>query len=191
MAGQLFFNGAYVGSDPTTLNESTPFLPGQLGRVFAHNNTILFDPGTGARIYQFIQRSATDDQTLPAAGAVAYWKSYDNFVVTTKASDAYDATAFQHVAGVFPSATLTAGNYGCIQVGGVGPALLAAAPTSAADTTGKPLVAVTGTNLRVDCLASAATVRAATLGRAITAKNAGSIGTDVVECVLDPVKVGW
>lgn len=195
MAGFLEIRGAFVQTgDPTTVNEvaATVFAPGQLGKIFAVSNSTLFSVGSNPRIYQFVQRSATDGTTLASPGSIAFWKSYDNYVVTSQANDSYDAVGTNHVAGVFPGILLAAGNYGFIQVGGQGPLLLKGAPTSAADTTGKPIVSDT-TNLVFDCLAdyNAALTSRQVVAKALTAKNAGSIGTDVVEALLFPSRVGW
>src|SRR5688572_20562869 len=92
--------------DPTTVNETTPFAPGQLGLVVNTKNSTLFSPGVSPRVYQFVKRSATDAVT-PAVGQIAYWKDPDNFVVTTDVSDSLASDAGV-VAGFFPSASLAA-----------------------------------------------------------------------------------
>lgn len=193
MAGSLILNNQYFQTgDPTTVHEASAVLYnlGSLGHVVTVSNSTLFSPGLAPRIYQFIQRSSSDNTTHASPGSAAFWKSYDNFVVTSKASDAYDATAFNHVAGVFPGILVAAGEYGYIQVGGQGPLLLKGAPTSAADTSGKPIVAETGVDLTFDCVASYGAA-AQVVAKALTAKNAGSIGTNVVEALLFPSRHSW
>lgn len=196
MAGQLWELGAWTGAtgDPTSFHEtsSTVFLLGYLGKVFAVKNSTLFDPGVTPRLYQMVQRSSTDDQTLLLPGSKAMWKSYDNCVVTTKATDAYDGAGINHVAGVFCSTAPLAGEYCFIQVGGQGPVNVGGAPTSAPDTSGKPILAGAA-NLVFDCVADWNDPATGTeiVAKAITAVNAGSIGATVCEAILFPCRVGW
>lgn len=194
MAGSLILNNQYVQTgDPTTVHETSSVIYnlGSLGHVLTVSNSTLFSPGLAPRIYQFVLRSSTDAVTLANPGSVAYWKSYDNFVVTSDASDAYDATAMNHVAGVFPGIVVLAGEYGYIQVAGVGPLLLQGSPTSAADTSGKPIVAVSGQDLTFDCVGDYNDSGVQIVAKALTAKNAGSIGTDVIEALLFPTRHSW
>lgn len=195
MAGFLEIRGAFVQTgDPTTVNEvaATVFAPGQIGKVFVVANSTLFSPGNSPRIYQFVQRSATDAVTLAVPGSVAFWKSYDTFTVTSDASDAYDGAGTQHVAGCFPGIALAVGNYGFIQVGGQGPCNVGGAPTSAPSTAGKPLVSA-GADLVFDSLAdyNAAGTSSQVVGKTLTAVNAGSIGATVCEALYFPTRVGW
>jgi hypothetical protein len=176
--------------DPTTSHEATPFIGGQLGMVCAMKNSTLFSPGQAPRVYQYIKRSSSDAATIATAGSIAYWKDYDNFVVTSDASDSYDGTGSNHVAGVFPGILVAAGEYGFIQVGGVGPVLLQGSPTAAASTAGLPIVSA-GADLTSNCLADWNDQTVDVFAKAITAKNAGSIGTDVCEALLFPRPNGW
>ena len=194
MAGSLILNNQYLQTgDPTTVHEASSVLYnlGSLGHVITVANSTLFSPGLAPRIYQFVLRSATDAATIATAGSIAFWKSYDNFVVTSDASDAYATTACNHVAGVFPGILVAAGEYGYIQVGGVGPVLLKGSPTSAADTTGKPIVAESTVDLTSDCLADWNDNAVQIYAKALTAKDAGSIGTDVCEALLFPTRHSW
>lgn len=181
--------------DPTTVNETTPFALGQLGGILPHANTTLFDPGITPRVYQYVKRSATDTVT-PAVGQVAYWKDPDNFVVTTDVSDSI-STSKGVVAGFFPSASLAAGNYGFIQVGGEGPVLLKGTPTATAAAGSLIFVEATPADATCDCADNLADVAAVInagpiVATALSAKNAGSIGTDVVEAIIHPlVRFGW
>lgn len=181
--------------DPTTVNESTPFALGQLGTVVHVKNSTLFSPGLVGRVYQYVKRSATDAVT-PAVGQIAYIKDPDNFVVTTDVSDSL-ASGAPHAIGFFPSASLAAGNYGFIQVGGIGPVLVKGTPTVATAPGHKLFVEATPADATVDSVlnfADAAAVANAgdIVATALTAKNAGSIGTDVCEAIIHPpLRLGW
>jgi len=191
----LFRHGFHLDSgDPTTANETTPFIDGQLGKVTSETNTALFSPGRAPRVYQYVQRSATDAVT-PAVGQIAYWKDLDNFIVTTDVSDAA-ATNGGLVAGFFPSASLAAGKYGCIQVAGVGPVLLKGSPTATAAAGSVIFVDAGGADAACDCTDNFADAAAVTnagpiVATALTAKNAGSIGTHVVEALIHPTRHSW
>lgn len=195
MAGQLFQLGIWTGAtgDPVTFHEpsTTVFLQGALGKVFSVKNSTLFSPGILPRVYQFILRSSTDAVTLANPGSVAYWKSYDDCTVTSDASDSYDASGANHVCGFFPGIAVLAGEYGYVQVSGVGPVLLQGSPTAAASTAGLPIVAVAAQDLAVNVLLDWNDNTVEVVAKAITAKNAGSIGTDVCEAVIFPARVGW
>lgn len=187
--------GVYLPTgDPTTVNETTLEIPGQLGAVFALDNTTLFSTGRARRVYQVVKRSATDGVT-PAVGQVAYWKDIDNFVVTTDVSDA-QATNGGLIAGFFPSASLAAGKHGCIQVGGVGPVLLKNSPTATCAAGSVIFVDAGGADAACDCAdnfadAAAVTNAGSIVATALTAKNAGSIGTHVVEALIYTPRIGW
>lgn len=80
---------------------------GQLGQIYCKNDCafqlVLFHTGT----------------TTIAAGAPVMWQDYDDFVVTAKVSD----SKRNFIAGV-ALGTVTAGNYGFIQVAGPNAAVL-------------------------------------------------------------------
>jgi hypothetical protein len=179
--------------DPTTVNDASPHAKGQLGGVVRVKNSTLFSPGNANRPYMYVQRSATDTVT-PAVGQIAYWKDLDTFVVTTDVSDSISGT-LGVVAGFFPSASLVAGNYGFIQVGGVGPVLLKTSPTATAAAGSVIFVEATPADATCDAadnFADAAAVANAGLivAQALSAKNAGSIGTHVVEALIFPARLG-
>lgn len=187
MASNPYMDGAFVQTgDPTTVSESSPFAPGQLGKILRVANSTLFDPGVIPRIYQYVFRSASD-ATTPAVGQIAYVKAYDSLSVS---ADVSDTLGYFHVIGVFPSASFAVGTYGFIQVGGVGPCLIKGSPTSAGDTSGKPIVAENADEA-ADIVADYNDAAGPLIGKCLTAKNAGSIGTNVVEALLCPVRVGW
>lgn len=192
----FLIQGAFVSTgDPTTVNESslTVFAPGQLGKVFTTSNQTLFNVGSSPRIYQFVLRSATDVAAAAGGpGAVAFWKSYDNYVVTTDASDSYDGSGQNHVAGVFPGTNaLASGNYGFIQVGGQGPVLFQGAPTNTPTTAGLPVVAVATQDLQANSTTSWITPTVNIWAKTLTVVNSGSIGANTAECLLFPTRVGW
>lgn len=177
--------------DPGTVSETTPTMPGQLGKVAeAYPQATYWTTFAFAKqpIYlQYILRSSTDVTTI-AVGAVAYWKDYDDYVVTSDASDAYDAVGVNHVAGVFLGASPAAGKYGLIGVAGILPFLLQSSPTSAADTTGKPIIALSGGDNTFDCTTSwGGAPRPCAV--ALAAKNTPTgIGTDVVKGLANFVR---
>lgn len=197
MSGSLVLQPQYIPTgDPTTVSTLAAdlYAPGALGHVISIRNTTLFSPGQAPRLYQFVQRSATDTVTK-AVGQVAYWKSLDDFVVTTDVSDAISAT-LGVCAGVFPSASLVAGSYGYIQVGGVGPVLLAASPTATAAIGSLIFVPATLVDGTLDAADNFADVAAVTnagypVAQALSVKDAGSIGTHVVEALLFPPRHSW
>jgi hypothetical protein len=197
MSGTLNLQAQYIQTgDPTTVNTAAAdvYALGSLGHVAAIQNSTLFSPGLSPRIYQFIQRSATDT-TTKAVGQVAYWKDLDNYVVTSTAADAFSAT-LGICAGFFPSASLVAGNYGYIQVGGQGPVLVAGSPTAAPAIGSLLFVPATLVDSSVDSADNFADVAAVTnagypVAQALSVKNAGSIGTNVVEALLFPPRHSW
>lgn len=174
-----------VTGDPGSVSETTPVAPGQLGRVGSlyPNSTYwatTFSLGSVPIMGRYILRSSTDATTI-STGSMAYWKDYDDFVVTSDASDAYDGVGLNHVAGVFLGASPAAGKYGFIGVGGVLPFLLKGSPTSAADTTGKPIIAESAADNTFDCTTSWGG-NPRPVGVALAAKNTPTgIGTDVVK----------
>jgi hypothetical protein len=172
--------------DPTTVNESTPFALGQLGTVIFAKNSTLFSPGLAPRAYQYVKLKAA---ATAGVGFKVIWDDYDNFVVTTVGTGTIANCG--KFAGVTPSASLAAGNYGFIQVGGQAPALINAATTpaigdhlipDATDTEFGALLPALGTPMPH-------TIRFE--GIVLSLKNAGSIGTHVVEALIDPYRHGW
>jgi len=133
--------------DPTNVNETTPYAPGQLGKeVIVTNTSASANPGQGAKVFKYVLVDSTAP-VAPFIGAVAWWSDRDNFVVTTA------ATNRGKVAGVFCSAFPQVGKYGFIQIGG--PAIVkfvdavTAAPTAAG-----LFVVPSSTNAKADCLAA-------------------------------------
>lgn len=144
--GNLNAEGLYLQTgNPFTVNESTPFVLGQLGKKASiGGNTTDLDPGLGSKKVQYVKRHASDTITV-AAGSLAFWSDVDNFVVTGDLDQAIGGTTFPIVAGVFGAATPAAGNYGCIQIGGVSPVLVADSTSVSTTANGKVLVWSTNT----------------------------------------------
>ena len=176
--------------DPTTVNETTPFADGQLGTVGPHSNTTLYDPGDWPRIYQYVLRDADDAVTLASAGSPAHWQKNTTFEVTADASASLDAGG-EMCAGTFPGTSLAAGKYGFIQVGGSGPMLLKASETETA-ASGVPITS-TSTDLEFDTIATyQLTAKPPVVGQCVSAKDDGSIGTNIVKALINPPsKIGW
>lgn len=95
------------------VDEATPFIPGQLGKVQSIKDAALGSPA----FYQYVQRYTTDSATA-VAGYPAFWVDLDNFVVSAESTDAFGGTTNPTVAGVFLGAKPLAGQYGFIGVGG-------------------------------------------------------------------------
>ncbi len=96
------------------VDEATPFVPGQLGRVMTVRST----DGKAPRWYQYVKRYTTEANSA-AAGSVAYWQDLDDFIVTADITDAIGGATNPLVAGVWLGAAPSASQYGFIQVGGL------------------------------------------------------------------------
>lgn len=191
MAVQVWNPCGFISTgEPGTVNESTPFLPGQLGTLVVVKNSTLFSPGQGPRVFQYIQRSSTDGTTLAAVGGVAHWANYDDFIVTQDESDALGGTGSNHVAGVFPKNVLVDGNFGFVGVGGQAAVKLLAATTAVAAATGQPVLP-SATDGDADVVADWTGAARRPFAKTLSAKNAGGIGTDVIEALLMPDRNGW
>lgn len=102
-------------SNLANVNEETPFVPGQLGKV----QSIRRDNGQKQpQFFQYVQRYTTDSETL-VAGHPVYWQDIDDFVVSGESTDAIGGTTNPIVAGVALGAYPGSGKYGFIQVGGI------------------------------------------------------------------------
>lgn len=193
MGADLRNNGQFVSTgDPATVDEATPFILGQLGHVTALVKT---DYPKLPRLFQFVKRTS-DDGTTAAAGKLAYWVDYDDFLVTMDVSECWDGaggitgTGYNHVAGVFLGAKPTAGQYGYIQVGGIADVFIKETPTTNPTSAGLPIIA-TSTDGQADVIAAydsttiARTVQI--IGKAIEAGT----GNSATECILTIDRVGW
>lgn len=186
MPADLWNPGLWVSTgDPSTVDEATPFAPGQLGMVVViKGNTTVFSPGISPRIYQFVQLKAG---ATAAKGAYVIWDDLDNFVVTTVGTA---VSANRNLgAGFLQGTKPTAGNYGFIQVGGQGAVLVENGVTPAV---GQQIIAGGTTAGRVEIVALGTAPTSGPYGVITSLKNAGSIGTDVCEALICPVfRLGW
>lgn len=141
MSGSNTEQGLWVQTgNPFTVSESTPFAPGQLGKVqdFANAGAENGVSGQSPIKVQYVKRYATDTVAITSAGDVAFWQDTDNYVVTSQAANAVGGTTAPLLAGVFGATNLTFGSYGFIQVGGVG--LVRVSDSTSAGTIGANLV---------------------------------------------------
>lgn len=84
-----------------TVNDTTPTYPGQVGQVVSRNGCD----------YQYVQFKSTTSTI--AAGTAVMWSDFDDYVVSGLVADAKR----NYCAGV-ALGTVTAGNYGFIQISG-------------------------------------------------------------------------
>lgn len=98
----------------SAVDEATPFVPGQLGKVLSVKDA----DGKCPAFYQYVQRYTTDTETL-VKGHPTYWVDVDDFVVSGESTDSWGAGATNPVvAGIALGAAPSAGQYGYVQVGG-------------------------------------------------------------------------
>ena len=151
--------------DPETVDEATPYAPGQLG-----SRVTIVQPGPrggtpGAeenrpKTYQYV-RTDSSMTVAPFKGAVAWWADSSNYLVTTS------STNRGRVAGIFQNA-ITLGNYGFIQT--KGPATVKFVDGVAADPTAAGLIVVpSGTDGKADCLAAGTAATYPALGASASA----------------------
>lgn len=168
MANTFEQNAVYLQSgDPTKEDTPTLLYPGQLGARFTvqHPTGRSAPPVVGrAKRFQLVK---TDPSmaTNVALGSPAYWLDKSQYLVTTNPS------AINQLAGVFSNATLTKGNYGCIQVGGPCPVKLSGADVTAS---------VSGDNVIGSTVGLGARVAA---GTALTNLSLGRVANPVVKDV--------
>jgi hypothetical protein len=148
MAGNLREEGLFIPTgNPFQSNESSPFAPGQNGKVsaFANGGAENGVSGEVGIMIQAVRRYATD--TVAAqSGGLAFWQDTDNFVVTSQPANAIGGTTAPLAAGIFGGTFPNAGNYGFIQVGGV--ALGRFAESTSATEVGKRLIWATDHQLK-------------------------------------------
>lgn len=159
--------------NPTTVNETTPYAPGQLGKETTVLNTSGgVDPGQGAKTFKYVRVDSTS--ASPYKGSVAWWSDRDNFVVTLT------STNRGQVAGVFQDSYPSPGNYGYMQIGGPGSVKLVNAPTAAPGATGA-FVIPSSTDGKADCLAAGSAPTYRPIGNCITTVN---LGDNTVETAI-------
>jgi hypothetical protein len=119
--GRSEIQGLWLGSSgqASGVNETTPFQPGQLGKVTSVAGA---NAGTPA-VLQYVRRYTTDSATA-AAGSIAFWQDLDAYVVSAEGTDAIGTSALPLVAGVFLGANPTTENYGFVQVAGIAEAVV-------------------------------------------------------------------
>lgn len=157
----------YFGSgNPETEELTTLYAPGMLGCIAE------YDQGTpGAEnvcTYQLVKLAAALQGLV---GQVLYWST-----AALKGLYTVTATATNtgSLAGIAQRATTTAATYIWMLKHGYRSVLLIDAPTSAADTTGKPVVAVTATAGKADVLALATAPQPMLIGQCMTAQDGTS-----------------
>lgn len=178
--------GQFISTgDPSTVDEATPFAPGQLGMViWIKGNTTVFDPGLSPRAYQAIKLKAG---ATAAKGAFVIWDDFDAYVVTTVGTET--SANRNKGAGFLQGTKPTAGNFGWVQVGGQGAVLIEAGVTPAV---GQQIIQGATTAGRAEIVALGTAPTSGPYGVVLSLKNAGSIGTDVVEALICPVfRLGW
>jgi hypothetical protein len=159
--------------DPTTVNEATPYAPGQLGKeISVYNTSAGINPGQGAKTFKYVQVDSTS--ASPYKGSVAWWSDRDALKVTLS------ATNRGQVAGVFQASAPNPGNFGYLQIGGVGAVKLVNAPTAAPSAAGA-FVIPSATDGKADCLAAGSAAIYAPIGQALGTANPGD---NTVECII-------
>lgn len=136
--------------NPETVDEATPYAPGQLG-----SRVTVVQPGprggtpgaeeNRAKTYQYV-RSDSSMTVAPFKGAVAWWSDSANYLVTTS------ATNRGRVAGIFQNA-ITAGNYGFIQTKGPATVKFIDGVNTDPTVAGLPVIP-SATDGKADCLAA-------------------------------------
>lgn len=144
--------------DPETDNPTSLRLPGQLGEKVTIQHAT-----QGRKTYQLVKVNASS-ATL-TANAVVFWADKANFEVIAA------ATNYGRAAGRAPLAA-AASTYLWIQKKGLGNGRFAAAPTSAPDATGKPVV-TTATAAELNSLALA------TAGDTVVGRSAGTAAAQI------------
>lgn len=190
MGADLRNNGQFVSTgDPATVDEATPFILGQLGHVMAVVKT---DYPKLPKLFQFVQRSSVDARTA-VAGSPAFWKDYDDFIVTGDSTEAFDGDGSNHVAGVFVGAKPTAAYYGYIQVGGIADVFIKETPTTNPTSTGLPIVATPSTTAisTFDVLAAYDSSTVARTKQIVGKTIEAGTGNSATECILLIDRVGW
>ncbi len=162
--------------NPETVDEVSPYAPGQLG-----SRVTVVQPGPrggtpGAeenrpKTYQYI-RTDSSMTVAPFKGAVAWWSDSANYLVTTS------STNRGRPAGVFANA-ITLGNYGFIQTKGPGTVKFIDAATAVPTAAGL-IVIPSGTDGKADCLAAGTAATYPALGISVSAMD-GGLSEAVVE----------
>jgi hypothetical protein len=142
--------------NPETANSASVLIPVQLGRYLtvkqpSSSSQVDNNDANGTdKEYRYIR--VDSGMTLaPSRGLVAFWLNKQKGVVTTDLSRAGGAG---RIAGVFPN-SITPGNYGYVQTGGLGLVLFKSTGRTADPTAaGLFVVADTVQTAKADCLAA-------------------------------------
>lgn len=169
-----------------TVNETTPGLIGQVGKVIEAPGTDA-SPSTKnlAGVYQFVQR-ATTATAAGAKGNVVYWSDMTNFVVHDAPAGSVGGAAQCAPAGVLLGTYPASGKFGFIQVAGVGVGLSAAAVA----TTGFPLVvdtSATPSPIKIQLQTAVADLLVPVVGKALGAVTAAL----TLPVQLNFPRIGW
>lgn len=145
--------------------ENTPTLhaPGLLGARFTVIQPNRGTPGVEdyrSKRYQLIRTDSTM-AVAPYKGAVAWWSDQANYLVTTTSPTT--AQTRNRIAGVFQNA-ITAGNYGCVQIGGPGLTKLIDGAVNA-DVVAGAFIIPSSTNAKADVVAAATAPTVQALGQ--------------------------
>lgn len=151
------------GGDPAQLNVPTLAQPGMLG-----GSATIVDPAdsTRSKTFQLVKSDSTMS-VAPYNGAVAWWVSQAEYLVTTA------ATNRGRRAGVFLMA-VTPGNYCCIQTAGRHAAVKFIDAVTAQPTTAGLFVIPSATAGKADCLAAGTAATYPPLGVTAGAYDAAS-----------------
>lgn len=181
--GDMRLQGVHLDSgNPTTYNEATAtaFAAGLLGKIFSvSGNTDNVDSGLQPKTFQIAKLASTAGTS--AIGQVVVWSDLDALTVNNTYTI---ATARNSVAGVLNNASLTAGNYVCVQIGGNALVLMETTQTVA---TGDVVIVGGATQGKGEIVPAGTAPTHIPLGVAKTAKNSGSATT--VEVLLFPPRV--
>lgn len=175
-----------TGGNPEAINVATLYKPGELGSQIQVNN----------RAYQLVQldsgATSSTSAGTPVCGHLAFWKNRSTHVVTNNKAQAENpgsAAGASSIAGVFCSltsgaagtASITAGNYGCIQQRGTHVGVLSGGNT-----------AVAGDQLTSDVASATAQAQKFTPGSAPLSAVVGiaTATTGSVTATYTPARIG-
>lgn len=165
----------FASGNPETEEMTTLYAPGMLGCVAEFDNGGIAGPENVCSYQLVLQESAISG----VVGNVMYWSTQAKRAVWTVTTT---ATNTGTLAGICRKLVVTAATYIWILKKGYRNVLLIDAPTSAADTTGKPVVGVTATAGKADVLALATAPQPFTIGRCLTAQDGT---TKLATCLVD------
>jgi len=155
-----------ITNNPDTVNESTPYMDGQVGQVL----------NLGEKTYQYVQvdsgATASNTVGVVAANEVAFWKDQTRYIVTNDLRQAVGGR--NAIAGIFRNA-MTAGYYGFLLQQGDAISVKSDASGAAGDLA----VANSGTNADVTAITAGTAPTYRTLGTIRAAAAGGNISVDL------------